>query len=262
MDGNNNNNIVEEGVKEVASDLYKATLKAKTPEGKKATVRLANAYNDGMNKRAEVVAGAIVKKPEKGASKSEVEKFKRDMITWKATYKAAEVAATSFIAVGPIDTLLKVALGIGVAGSNDPVDAELKKFVNSIAKRVPIIQKMYDKLKEEVKEKILSAGEIDKKVKILEANSMALARDIDRYHVAKREDVPRVKKATFNNGRPVKESEDLDNSLKFILFDEHGQVTESTIESVIRFIERSDINSDRDTMMIESTLHILNNTIN
>ena len=232
---------IEEGIKD---NIKNAKDKVLTPERKEKLNNTADKFNNSMNKRADFVASKIVKAPSKNASPEVYQKYKKDMMRWKATYKVGEIMAMSAIAIGPIDFVVKSATVSAMSRSNDPLD-------KAVMNKMKTIQNKGEKLKEKsiefankIKDKALDKLGIEKYIGLLDSMASDVARSVDS-----------VKSQSENT--PVVESCNMDLFVDNIITNNESDFGIEVYEAVRRFIDRCDYTNSRDRLISESCIEIL-----
>lgn len=236
--------------------------------GKEVIQKGGTAYVKGLNKRADMVATHMTKniKPDTNDSEEVYTKYKEKYNAWKQSYKLAEISAIKGVLMGPaapFDWLFTAAVGCGVMNSTDPSDAKIKELVE---KSKNIFVKIKGLVSKENPEEI-NRKEVDRNVDILHVNCLRISKGIDKFKAAKREDVPKVKSAHFN--QPVKESEETSSfnkefireSVERILYGGNDFINDVAIETVVRMIDKLDLNDEKDDYIIECCLDILNQDV-
>lgn len=201
-------------------------------ESKEILKSAADAYNSGMNKRADFVAKKIVKDPSRKGVKvsSEVyEKYKKDILKWKTIYKVSEIAVTGLVAVGPIDTVVKAATVTAMTRSNDPVDKATMELLNKMKQKASDLKDKAKDFVRNVKNKVLSKDQIQKGMNQLEIAGAALAKQTDT-----------VKKKLSTKSNTITES-------TFMMLDdiilENSTFTEKSYSILLEFVEKADFSN-------------------
>lgn len=191
----------EESIKDAAKSAKQVITHPKSEESKQILNRAADKYNAGMNKRATFVAKKIVRDPTKGGKKdvsAEVyEKYKRDMLKWRTAYKVGEILATGAIAIGPIDTVIKIATATAMARSSDPVDQATMALMNKLKDKALSIKDKLKGLVDKVRGKKINEGQLKSEISSLDNATSAVAKETDVVKNRKE------KSSGSNSGKPV-----------------------------------------------------------
>lgn len=246
--------LMEESPKDVANAVIKT--------GKNAINKGGDMYVNGLNKRANMVATKMTEKdkPKEGDSEEVYAKYKASYAKWKQSYKTAEVLAIKGVLFGPLapfDWLFTAVAGSGILRSTDPDDAKLQEIFKKTQGMLSKLKEMVSKTKaEEINKK-----DVDRGVNALNINCLKLAKGVDHFKAAKRENVPKVASAHFNS-KPVKESTDEEkesmlNSVREILIKESGEINDISFETVSRMIDHLECGDEKSELLIECCLDVI-----
>ena len=222
-----------------------AKIKEVVDKGKKQFIKLGDSYNNSLNRRAEYIAGKLVKKPAEDAPQHIYDKYKRDMIRWKSTYKVGEILAVGTVAIGPIDWVIKGATINAMRTSSDPVDKAVMSKLNKISVKGVELKNKMSKFKEKLKNKPMKKDDVDKEISTLDSMASNLAKQMD------------VVNSGSQTTSSVSESSVLSEMIDSLLY-ENGEITLESYEAVRRFIERSDYTNEENILIAETCLDILN----
>lgn len=226
--------LYSESLKEVGKSIKTVVTNPKSEESKKILTDAADKYNQGMNKRATAVASKIVKDPTKGGtikvSPEVYDKYKKDMLKWRTTYKVGEILATGAIAIGPIDTVIKIATATAMSRSNDPVDKATMELMNKLKDKALAVKNKVADLVNKVRGKKMSEQELSSQLSAVDTATAA---------VAKQTDAVKARKANATPAKAVSESvyEKMDS-----IFMENTTVKDNAYEILNMLIEQVDFN--------------------
>lgn len=175
--------LYSESLKDVGKRIKTVVKNPRSEESKKILNGLADKYNKGMNNRATSVAKKIVKDPTKGGkvqvSPEVYDKYKKDMLKWRSRYKVGEILATGAIAIGPIDTVIKIATVTAMSRSNDPVDKKTMELLNKVKEKALSLKNKVAGLAKRVKGKQISEQELTSQINAADTAAAALAKETD-----------------------------------------------------------------------------------
>ena len=241
----NNSEVFGDTFEEAASIVNNILSNPKTAQASEKILGVADKYNSALNKGAEFVAKKIVKDPTKNGTVKvapEVyEKYKKDMEKWKAGVKVAEIIAVGAIAVGPLDTVLKVATVTAMTRSTDSTDKAAMEILNKLKEKT---DKCKDKLKElgqKLKKKLINEFQLKNELRSLETEGAAIAKQTD----SAKEKIAKVKN--------VNESAYL--IIDDIILNEFGEVDDTSYKILNRLIEESDMS---DGTVLDIVTHYTN----
>ena len=241
----NNSEIFGDTFEEASSITDSILKNPKTAQASEKILGVADKYNSALNKGAEFVAKRIVKDPTKNGtvqvSSDVYEKYKKDMERWKAGLKVAEVVAIGAIAVGPLDTVLKIATVTAMTRSNDSTDKAAMEILNKLKEKT---EKCKDKLKElgqKLKKKVINESQLKNELRSLETEGAAIAKQTDSA------------KEKIAKAKNVNESAYL--IIDDIVLNEFGEVDDTTYKILNRLIEESDMS---DGAVLDIVTHYTN----
>lgn len=226
--------LYSESLKEVGKSIKTVVKNPKSEESKKILTDVADKYNQGMNKRATTVASKIVKDPTKGGtvkvSPEVYDKYKKDMLKWRTTYKVGEILATGAIAIGPIDTVIKIATATAMSRSSDPVDKATMELMNKLKDKALAVKNKVADIVNKVRGKKMSEQELSSQLSAVDTATAA---------VAKQTDTIKARKANATPAKAVSESvyEKMDS-----FFMENLTVKDNAYEILNMLIEHVDFN--------------------
>lgn len=238
--------LYTESLKDVGKEIKTVVTNPKSEESKKILTSVADKYNKGMNNRATAVAKKIVKDPTKGGtvkvSPEVYDKYKKDMLKWRTTYKVGEILATGAIAIGPIDTVIKIATATAMAHSNDPVDKSTMELLNKLKEKALSVKNKLADIVSKVKGKKLSEQELSSQISAVDTAAAA---------VAKQTDAVKARKANATPAKAVSESvyKKIDS---FIM--ENSSITDNGYDILNMLIENVDFN---EVDMFSAVFHYL-----
>lgn len=238
--------LYTESLKDVGKEIKTVVTNPKSEESKKILTSVVDKYNKGMNNRATAVAKKIVKDPTKGGtvkvSPEVYDKYKKDMLKWRTTYKVGEILATGAIAIGPIDTVIKIATATAMARSNDPVDKSTMELLNKLKEKALSVKNKLADIVSKVKGKKLSEQELSSQISAVDTAAAA---------VAKQTDAVKARKANATPAKAVSESvyKKIDS---FIM--ENSSITDNGYDILNMLIENVDFN---EVDMFSAVFHYL-----
>lgn len=238
--------LYTESLKNVGEEIKTVVTNPKSEESKKILTSVVDKYNKGMNNRATAVAKKIVKDPTKGGtvkvSPEVYDKYKKDMLKWRTTYKVGEILATGAIAIGPIDTVIKIATATAMARSNDPVDKSTMELLNKLKEKALSVKNKLADIVSKVKGKKLSEQELSSQISAVDTAAAA---------VAKQTDAVKARKANATPAKAVSESvyKKIDS---FIM--ENSSITDNGYDILNMLIENVDFN---EVDMFSAVFHYL-----
>ena len=254
-----NEAYVSEDVKEklkAAKDKFDNSEKGQ--KVKEGFNKFSDKYNDGMNKRSEVFAKMVVKKPEKRVPKGQIptsdvhKQYKEDMKKWRIRYKVSEILVTGCIALEPVDTVLKAATINGLVRSSDPIDKDVMSKVKEIKDKALSIKDKVKDIIAKVRKKDLNESELKKEINTIDAATSHLAKSIDI-----------TKKKVALAQESVSENDKLmcQNKVCNLLFNENCELVHSAFDIANTIIEKCDYTDPLEYYLAEYCVEILMNQI-
>lgn len=184
-------NYLDNTITETENDyliaITEAFLKKKEGEEKvdkkEALDKFVGKHVEGLNKRAEFVAKAVVRKPkenEKGVyPKDQYEKYKASMDKWKTLYKIGEMSLYNLVLPKPVDIIINTAIMNKMKSSSNKSDKNVASAMIKIEEAGKSLKEKWMKFIHRTKKEKVSPEESNKVIKTLDLQTAKLAKEMD-----------------------------------------------------------------------------------